>query len=80
MLVVPRDQLLGHLERSGVGLGCIYRLLDRSARGARAPFDHDTGFLGRARSRLAQVYFLCHLDQQFAHHIAAKKFVIRSAA
>ena len=77
VLVIPRDPLSGDLKRSAVGRGVIHRLLDRSARGALADCDHHTGFLGRSRHLLAQVSLLFQRDQEFAHHIAAEKFVIR---
>ncbi len=53
MLVVPPDPLIGDLERTGLRLGFIHRLLDRPARGAFAHFDCHTGLLrGRHAGRL----------------------------
>jgi hypothetical protein len=79
LLVVPAYQVCGDVVRSGFGLGGIYGLLDGPPRGALAHFDRHTGLLRGPPPRLAQVRLLFHLDQEFAHHITAKEFIVRGA-
>ena len=79
MLVVPAHQLRGHLQSASFGISLIHRVFDSPARGALADFHRHTDLWRREKHRLAQSRLLLHLDQELAHHIAAKECVVRGA-